>query len=979
MGKKNRVKAEVVANTKYKTATRIVNGTEERRTYGRLYLILVAVMGLLLAGWSVVVYNQSAGIYFCQTIEVQFDDEFVTSLGAFAGLYDLVPNKGFAAFSGKRIKYSDRLSGKAFFAYCQSDNAWTFGYRGDGQEPDPCKDWVLLSAQTDTFDVVDLANLDWTVRSDDREINLDHFHLKCMDCGNAVPGQPECYGRGSCSDAVCECDQGWYGLRCEFHEPCTDLEVDVRFDGFEDAREWSTSYTILKNGEDTVTAYSHPVYIGVENPDDVLAFTGRRWMATYAQLLDLDSSNIDVRQPDEDKIQVREEASARFAEYFLNGFHAYWSNFEVSFLTEPTDIGTELNSVQPTELAWYAALSKSEEHPHDLQGIDRAIGRVKVALLCSVCDHDENPCRSNGVCVEGKCQCAIGSEGGLCQVPPVGNGRCDPDFDIPTYGWDGGDCCEFSCISGDVFRCGKDADGMVDVGFPFCKLRDNTWFRNRKNFDGLKTESRLSVSLSRKGNILALGEPNADSITLYDSDGSEWIQRGRTLDGPMGSYFGSHISMSRGLSDTVGNPLAVNPVRISATGRFHDKGFVRVYECMKQGCMQPGGDVFVENLEESSRVLHALSNDGQTLAFGGFDEDEGRTTIRFYHFDMNLGVWAATNSTPPFQYAGNVYALAFSDDFTTLAIRSLKMREETEDSADEEFRQRTFKAFDGHAVFRHDSSLAAWVTLGQVLSEEIDGQGRSEFPEDFHIRGTRHRLSEYILESNPVSLSDDGLSLAVGYSISRNTPGVKVFAFDQQSNTWIRKGREITNGAMSGFKGWSVAFSGDGSVLVVGTGGTQPQTETYTWNGETWQQYGFSLPGGPTSSFAISADSSVLAIGSDSSVDLFHRHITPKCSRDEVPFHLSLSLDTRPEDTHWDLISNRTNEIILSGGPYEGFGSSFPYSTAYERATVVADQCIQLHDNCFIFSLCTFSMKMNVGPPFLLFSFSNTLVSRLSR
>ena len=86
VGKKNRVRAEVVDNTKYKAATRIVNGNEERRTYGRLYLILLMVMGLLAAGWSIVVYNQSRGVYFCQTIEVQFGDDFVTSLGAFSGL-----------------------------------------------------------------------------------------------------------------------------------------------------------------------------------------------------------------------------------------------------------------------------------------------------------------------------------------------------------------------------------------------------------------------------------------------------------------------------------------------------------------------------------------------------------------------------------------------------------------------------------------------------------------------------------------------------------------------------------------------------------------------------------------------------------------------------------------------------------------------------------------------------------------------------
>lgn len=55
----------------------------------------------------------------------------------------------------------------------------------------------------------------------------------------------------------------------------------------------------------------------------------------------------------------------------------------------------------------------------------------------------------------------------LFQKPPVGNGRCDPDFDIPIYDWDGGDCCESTCISGDVYHCGKDESGLIDVYVSF--------------------------------------------------------------------------------------------------------------------------------------------------------------------------------------------------------------------------------------------------------------------------------------------------------------------------------------------------------------------------------------------------------------------------------------------------------------------------------------------------------------------------------
>lgn len=85
--------------------------------------------------------HQTSGKYLCQTLYVQFEDDFVTSLGAFSGVYDLDDDRA-GVFEESRVQYIDRQSENAVFAYCRSMEAWTFSFAEDGHFPDPCKDWV---------------------------------------------------------------------------------------------------------------------------------------------------------------------------------------------------------------------------------------------------------------------------------------------------------------------------------------------------------------------------------------------------------------------------------------------------------------------------------------------------------------------------------------------------------------------------------------------------------------------------------------------------------------------------------------------------------------------------------------------------------------------------------------------------------------------------------------------------------------------
>ena len=238
--------------------------------------------------------------------------------------------------------------------------------------------------------------------------------------------------------------------------------------------------------------------------------------------------------------------------------------------------------------------------------------------------------------------------------------------------------------------------------------------------------------------------------------------------------------------------------------------------------------------------------------------------------------------------------------------------------------------------------------LGHQIYDKIDGTATSSNPDDFHILGSRHRLSEFLNGADPIALSPKGDVMAVGFPFSVDDAGVRVYEFDGED--WVRRGGTITNNHAHGFKGWSVGICGDGDVLVVGTGGEETGTNTYLWDGTDWVKYGEELPGGELSSFAVSADGSVLAVAHDT-VDVYHRNIKTDGPEGTSWFHLSLTLDVHPEDTRWDLVSNSSSEVLLSGGPYVGSNDGgFPYAGAYEVSTIVAETCIP-QDDCIVFSL----------------------------
>jgi hypothetical protein len=147
---------------------------------------------------------------------------------------------------------------------------------------------------------------------------------------------------------------------------------------------------------------------------------------------------------------------------------------------------------------------------------------VDIELICAGCNDDTNKCLNGGICrTDGICECRNNATGDWCQVQPTANGHCDTYYNWLEFEYDGEDCCKSSCVSTDMYTCGKDESGIIDIGYPDCKNEEiepyDQWFQSGDPVNGLNNvdaESGTSVALvGRGGTVLAVGDPGAAVVS----------------------------------------------------------------------------------------------------------------------------------------------------------------------------------------------------------------------------------------------------------------------------------------------------------------------------------------------------------------------------------------------------------------------------------------------------------------------------------
>jgi hypothetical protein len=519
----------------------------------------IMIFTVMITAWGMIYANQASGKYLCERVYIQIDDSLAPNLAMLSGIYTADHDKGGSRVTSVQIREEGtaEIGDIGMFGYCKKDKRWTFTLQESSKPHDPCEDWIAATSESIVFDVTKTASSRWYARtSSGRTLPISTPYIECYDC---LDKQNFCGKYGKCESNKCNCDDDRYGLRCEFEEPCNVLEVDPRSKGFVGNKVFASRYDRSLVND----LFDRPVYTSTldagDDVTDVIWFNGRRWVVTSGDL-----------------------PSLRQKKHITS-----ISNREASFISDPVNIDSRADMAPyPLELVWHPALAGGSGGPDLSRNID-------VALICAVCNDQTNKCLYGGVCYDGSCECAHGASGSLCQITPTSNGYCNTYFNTADFEYDGGDCCERSCVSTDEYTCGKDSSGFVDIGYPHCNTTDDgQWFQSGNLVNGVNSAARSGTSVTlggRGGTVLAVGDPGASIVRLFDKDGSNWVQRGQELQGPPSSGFGHAISLSTESENVMMNAYS-SPIVTLAVGA-PAAGLVRVYRCTTNGCEQVGSDI----------------------------------------------------------------------------------------------------------------------------------------------------------------------------------------------------------------------------------------------------------------------------------------------------------------------------------------------------------------------------------------------------
>jgi len=178
-----------------------------------------------------------------------------------------------------------------------------------------------------------------------------------------------------------------------------------------------------------------------------------------------------------------------------------------------------------------------------------------------------------------------------------------------------------------------------NVGYvKILRKADNSWLQIGEIIEGesARDGSGWSVSLSDNGNTVAIGAPSNDGngsnsghVRVYSYKDTSWVQLGEDIDGELADdQSGTSVSLS-----DKGNIVAIGASRNDGNG--NDSGHVRVYSYKDKSWGQLGEDIDGESACDISGVSVSLSDDGNTVAIGALlNGDNGYYSghVRVYFF-----------------------------------------------------------------------------------------------------------------------------------------------------------------------------------------------------------------------------------------------------------------------------------------------------------------------------------------------------------
>ncbi|KAL7555714.1 hypothetical protein ACA910_009879 [Epithemia clementina (nom. ined.)] len=757
---------------------------------------LVVVFFLIMGSWCWVFVLQQKGRFVSTSLEVQFGDDLDSVLATFSGIYD----RSDTPLDAGRFRYLDRLSGTAFFGYCEDRTAWTFTYMGS----DPC-DFNAVSSQTDSYEITD--SVLWNVGTpDDTLIPLEPFYMDCFFCADE---DNPCRDGGFYSNGECICPTGRFGTRCSFSAACHEIFFE-KGENYKGPIDLPTDYEMIYDGNGkVVTMYSKPVYVDrVQN--GLILFNGRRWYLTSME-------------------QLNATSASDLALKLGNGWQLFRKPITSAFVSSPSDIGTLTDSATPIRATWYRASTPPEGSVMQRPILDQASPSF---FECALCDSLLYPCMYGNPCFNGTCQCIDGSTGKKCQVIPDGDGKCDRAFNVWNFAYDSGDCCRASCKSSLNNYCGY--TGKVDVGFPQCAdnafscdpgqtcWASHTSVHELESARGWAAERQTTLHMSPNGQLVVLAYPRANIVQFFDLVDDTWVQRGDDIIGPRGSLYGHAIALTSfhgTILDFIAEPADVW-VGIGAFDPNTDNNTTYIVHILTWD-----SDRFVPHSSEIRFTIESALASSHGTHFDFFNKGRylaaqvGPTTISIFDLDNE---------------SNEVATVSCLDLNLSCDMRSLKSVSETgslllQSSSSDVFH--VVGSSEDVASANWSVSLVAINAQRSIMSKDgrviaVVGGNPARF-QLFVIRdGIWAKIATDLLVDNgwtliedTVSLSTDGLTIAFALS-GTNGEGNKVEVFRlHETNGWYQLGNAIPSDTVP-----RVATSYDSSVLAIADNSGQMRT-----------------------------------------------------------------------------------------------------------------------------------------------------------
>ena len=259
------------------------------------------------------------------------------------------------------------------------------------------------------------------------------------------------------------------------------------------------------------------------------------------------------------------------------------------------------------------------------------------------------------------------------------------------------------------------------------------------------------------------------------------------------------------------------------------------------GQVQIGSDIDGENPFDLSGHSVAISANGNVVAIGAIENDDGGNRSGHVRVYENIGgIWIQIGQ----DIAGEAvddrsgWSLAISADGGIVAIGS---------DLNNSWRGQ---------VEVYENIGGTWTQIG----EDIEGENFQD------------------ISATSISLSNDGSIIAIGAPRSDGTANNSghVRVFENSGGSWIQIGQDIDGVQEQGRLGNSVALNGEGNIIVIGAsqndenGTNTGEVKIYENQDGTWTQLGGDINGvvefeDSGSEVALSEDGNIVAISSPSS------------------------------------------------------------------------------------------------------------------